>query len=42
VEEENAVQIIIDKLELAGEAGLYFLDRDIMTLRAAGAKEQTN
>ena len=33
VEEESSVQIIIDKLALAGDAGLYFLDRDIMTLR---------
>jgi len=33
VEEETSVQLIIDKLALAGEAGLYFLDRDIMGLR---------
>jgi ferritin len=33
VEEEGSVQLILDKLELAGEAGLYFLDRDIMSLR---------
>jgi ferritin len=33
VEEESSVQLIIDKLEMAGEAGLYFLDRDIMSLR---------
>ncbi len=33
VEEESSVQIIIDKLGLAGEHGLYFLDRDIMNLR---------
>jgi ferritin len=33
VEEEINAQLIIDKLELAGEAGLYFLDRDIMSLR---------
>jgi ferritin len=39
VEEEASVQLIIDKLELAGEAGLYFLDRDIMALRNAEAKE---
>jgi ferritin len=33
VEEEGSVQIILDKLDLAGEHGLYFLDRDIMSLR---------
>jgi len=33
VEEESGVQLIIDKLALAGEYGLYFLDRDIMMLR---------
>jgi ferritin len=33
VEEEGSVQIILDKLSLAGEHGLYFLDRDIMSLR---------
>ncbi len=33
VEEESSVQVIIDKLGLAGEHGLYFLDRDIMSLR---------
>lgn len=33
VEEESSVQVIIDKLSLAGEHGLYFLDRDIMNLR---------
>ncbi|MFZ2287062.1 MAG: ferritin [Bacteroidales bacterium] len=35
VEEETSVQLIIDKLALAGEHGLYFLDRDIMRLRGA-------
>jgi len=33
VEEETNAQLILDKLALAGEAGLYFLDRDIMSLR---------
>lgn len=33
VEEESSVQLIIDKLALAGEYGIYFLDRDIMRLR---------
>jgi ferritin len=33
VEEESSVQLIIDKLALAGEHGLYFLDRDIMMMR---------
>jgi len=33
VEEENSVQLIIDKLALAGEQGIYFLDRDIMRMR---------
>jgi ferritin len=39
VEEENSVQVILDKLELAGEAGLYFLDRDINALRNTTATE---
>ena len=33
LEEESNAQLILDKLGLAGEAGLYFLDRDIMGLR---------
>ena len=33
VEEECSVQIIIDKLAMAGDAGIYFLDRDIMAMR---------
>lgn len=33
LEEESSVQLILDKLSLAGEHGLYFLDRDIMRLR---------
>lgn len=33
IEEESSVQIILDKLNLAGANGLFFLDRDIMTLR---------
>lgn len=37
VEEEKSVQVILDKLELAGPAGLYFLDRDILGLRGAGS-----
>jgi ferritin len=35
IQEESSARIILDKLALAGEAGLYFLDRDIMSLRAA-------
>jgi len=35
IQEESSARIILDKLALAGEAGLYFLDRDIMALRAA-------
>ncbi len=35
VEEETSVQLIIDKLALAGANGLYFLDRDIMRMRGA-------
>jgi ferritin len=35
IQEENSAKIILDKIELAGESGLYFLDRDIMALRAA-------
>ena len=33
VEEESSAQQIIDKLELAGQHAVYFLDRDIMKLR---------
>jgi ferritin len=33
VEEESSAQQIIDKLDLAGQHGVYFLDRDIMKLR---------
>jgi len=33
VEEESSAQLIIDKISLAGEHGIYFLDRDIMNLR---------
>jgi ferritin len=35
IQEESSARIILDKLALAGESGLYFLDRDIMALRAA-------
>jgi len=35
IQEESSARIILDKLQLAGETGLYFLDRDIMALRAA-------
>jgi ferritin len=35
IQEESSARIILDKLALAGETGLYFLDRDIMALRAA-------
>lgn len=34
VEEESSAQLIIDKINLAGEQGIYFLDRDIMMLRS--------
>lgn len=34
VEEETSSQLIIDKIRLAGEQGIYFLDRDIMSLRS--------
>jgi ferritin len=33
IEEEANVQLILDKIALAGTAGLYFLDRDIAGLR---------
>lgn len=33
VEEESSAQQILDKLQLAGQHGVYFLDRDIMKLR---------
>jgi ferritin len=36
IQEESSVKIILDKLQLAGESGLYFLDRDILGLRNAG------
>ncbi len=32
-EEESSAQLILDKISLAGEHGIYFLDRDIMNLR---------
>ena len=35
IQEESSARIILDKLALAGESGLYFLDRDIMALRSA-------
>jgi len=37
IEEESNARLILDKIALAGAAGLYFLDRDIMGLRAAPA-----
>lgn len=33
VEEEASAQLILDKINLAGNSGIYFLDRDIMSLR---------
>lgn len=39
VEEESNARAIIDKLKLAGEAGLYIFDRDIMSLRTPAAGE---
>jgi ferritin len=36
VEEESSAQQILDKLQLAGQHGVYFLDRDIMNLRSRG------
>ena len=36
VQEESSAKIILDKLQLAGESGLYFLDRDILGLRNTG------
>jgi len=38
VEEESNAQLILDKIELAGPGGLYFLDRDIMSLRAVATQ----
>lgn len=35
MEEEISVQLILDKIQLAGQSGIYFLDRDIMNLRGA-------
>jgi ferritin len=37
VEEESNARAILDKLKMAGEAGLYIFDRDIMSLRAPAA-----
>ncbi|HUW93025.1 MAG TPA: ferritin [Bacteroidales bacterium] len=37
IEEEANVRLILDKVTLAGAAGLYFLDRDIMGLRGTTA-----
>jgi len=39
LEEESAVQKILDKLNLIGNGNLYMFDRDIMSLRAAEAAE---
>ncbi len=40
LEEESAVQKILDKLNLIGTGNLYMFDRDIMSLRSAGATEE--
>lgn len=37
VEEESSVQAIIDKLNLLGAHNMYMFDRDIMSMRTAGA-----
>jgi ferritin len=37
IEEEASVRSVIDKLKLVGTANLYIFDRDIMSLRSAGA-----
>ncbi len=37
VEEEASVQLILDKLKIAGDKYLYLFDKDIMSLRAAEA-----
>lgn len=37
IEEEANARVILDKVALAGTAGLYFLDRDIMGLRVTAA-----
>lgn len=35
IEEEKTASEILDKLKLAGEANLYFFDKDIMSLRSS-------
>ena len=37
IEEEKNVRIILDKLKLLGNNNMYLFDRDIMSLRTAGA-----
>jgi len=37
VEEESSVRAIIDKLKLLGSHNMYMFDRDIMSMRNAGA-----
>jgi len=37
IEEEASVKAIIDKLNLLGKNNLYMFDRDIMSMRGAGA-----
>jgi len=39
IEEEASVRGIIDKLKLVGDKNMYMFDRDIMSLRTAGAAE---
>jgi ferritin len=36
IQEEKSARAIIDKLKLLGNQNLYLLDKDIMTMRAAG------
>jgi ferritin len=36
IQEEKSARAIIDKLKLLGKQNLYMLDKDIMTMRAAG------
>lgn len=37
VEEESSVRAIIDKLKLLGSHNMYLFDRDILSMRSAGA-----
>lgn len=40
IEEEAQVQTILDKLSMLGEANMYMFDRDILSMRESGEKDE--